>query len=61
MHDQLLPLVTARSGAWRRSQALMPTAGASSRGGGAALEMDLVFDPQPPEHLILLVSLPSKV
>jgi hypothetical protein len=28
-----------------------PTAGASSRGGGAALEGDLIFDPQPPERL----------
>jgi hypothetical protein len=27
------------------------TAGASSRGGGAALEGDLIFDPQPPKCL----------
>jgi hypothetical protein len=56
-------LVLCMHGQERRltpGQAVTPTTGASSRGGGAALEGDLIFDPQPPERLPAVVDAAAK-
>jgi hypothetical protein len=50
-HGKLLLLRTARSVTWRRGRAMTPTASVLIWGGSAALEVDLVVDPQLLERL----------